>query len=120
MNEDSYSITEGALSISVANVAPDEERHGWTVTWTVHDGDQVWEHTSPVDTPSGAVRDQVIGTAASFLSAWCEAIDYQSRTGRESDNAGLFTWGDGADLEHVASLVSDDADTLAYQLGETD
>lgn len=114
-----YSVTEGVLTISVAYALADEVRRGWDVTWTVQDGDRTWEHSSPINTPSGAVRDQVIGTAASFLSAWCEAIGYQVRTGRESDNAGMFTWGDGADVEAIASLVSDDAEALAFMLDES-
>jgi len=61
----------------------------------------------------GSLQDG-LESLLSFLSAYAEAIDYQQRTQRESDNAGLFPEG----LEQWASENAEELAMLEWTLSD--
>jgi len=62
----------------------------------------------------GGSLQEGLESLLSFLGAFAEAIDYQQRTERESDNAGLFPEG----LAEWASEYSDEIAMLEWELSE--
>ena len=62
----------------------------------------------------GGTLAQGMATLCNFLSAFAEALSYQERTGRESDNADLFP----AEVAEFARLFSDELSMAETEIEE--
>jgi len=109
---------DGNVTIAVTDA--EGERRGWSFVVLVTDPDTgtVYACEDAVNTPSGATKHEAIRTAAGFLDAWQESVDYRSRGG-SGENADLFNFGPDADAEHVASLVDWSASLLSERERES-
>lgn len=91
------------------------------LTWYIDlaDGTEVsggdFHHPYMRQEPSDYIRE-AMGAFLCFLSAFAEAIEYEFRTGRPSDNRDLFP----RNLREWAYLNSDEIGMLSYDLEEDD
>ncbi len=108
-----------ALRIGGAELSLEWER-------TSHDGRDVFRWTIDLDGAEYSAADlksgcqgcstqQMFGTFLAFLSACGEGVNYQSRTGRESDNADLFP----PSVAEWAAAHTDELSLLCCELEES-
>lgn len=102
-------------SVSFDRWDGDRPQYAWHITITAAPEDQLCEVTG-TDLRLGSCSQpqdaEALETLLTFLSAYCEAIQYERRTGQESDNRRLFPealrpWANATDPDAVTMLAQE-------------